>query len=240
MGEPEETSPEDTSPEDTGPEDTGPEDTGPEDTGLVRATADEGEAAPRGGRRRQQSRRKLLDAARRLFVEHGYHDTRPQDIARAADVGHGTFYLHFPDKRACFFAFVDEASAELDALVHARLARTENLHERFEAVISAVVDYHIEHPSVLSAAASSPGVIAGGTDHRVAVFGRWARQWAEKLSTSAEAGVVYDDYNFEVVGWALVGMLNPICTTKLVTPENRQSIIDNLVRLLVRGLIKTS
>src|SRR5579871_4806864 len=71
-------------------------------------------------RRKPESIAKLRKAARKLFVERGYHATRPQDIARAAGVGHGTFYLHFPDKRACFLAFVDEAREELDAYLRTR------------------------------------------------------------------------------------------------------------------------
>jgi AcrR family transcriptional regulator len=48
----------------------------------------------------------LKFSARKLFVERGYHATRPQDIAREAGLGHGTFYLHYRDKRACFHAFI--------------------------------------------------------------------------------------------------------------------------------------
>ena len=41
--------------------------------------------------------------------------------------GHGTFYLHFPDKRACFLGFVEDARAELDAYVQTRLPREASL-----------------------------------------------------------------------------------------------------------------
>ena len=64
-------------------------------------------------RRKPESLAKLKRAARKLFVERGYHATRPQDIAREAGLGHGTFYLHYPDKKACFLAFVDDAREEL-------------------------------------------------------------------------------------------------------------------------------
>ena len=58
----------------------------------------------RAGRRKPESLVRLKLAARKLFVERGYDATRPQDIAREAGLGHGTFYLHYPDKRACFFS----------------------------------------------------------------------------------------------------------------------------------------
>ena len=74
----------------------------------------ENDAKSRRTRRKPESLSKIKSAARKLFVERGYDATRPQDIAREAGLGHGTFYLHYPDKRACFLAFVEEARQEMD------------------------------------------------------------------------------------------------------------------------------
>src|ERR1700748_3077961 len=92
----------------------------------------------RNGRRKPESLARLKQAARKLFVERGYDATRPQDIAREAGLGHGTFYLHYPDKRACFLAFVEDARAELD--VHLRSHRTagQTLEERIAATLNAI------------------------------------------------------------------------------------------------------
>lgn len=53
-------------------------------------------------RQRTSSLEKLRQGASKLFVEEGYHNTRPQDIAREAGVANGTFYLHFRDKKEAF------------------------------------------------------------------------------------------------------------------------------------------
>src|ERR1700753_3684374 len=84
---------------------------------------DQGET--RSVRRKPESLAKIKCAARKLFVERGYHATRPQDIAREAGLGHGTFYLPYPDKRACFLAFVESARQERD--VHLCSVRTPGL-----------------------------------------------------------------------------------------------------------------
>src|ERR1700728_1287396 len=81
----------------------------------------------RPARRKPESLAKLKRAARKLFVERAYHAPRPQDIAREPGLGHGTFYLHFPDKRACFLAFVEDARKELDAFLRARVASRKTL-----------------------------------------------------------------------------------------------------------------
>src|ERR1700689_4924154 len=86
-------------------------------------------AEARTPRRKPESLAKIKKAARKLFVERGYHATRPQDIAREAGLGHGTFYLHFPDKRACFLAFVEDARTELDDHVRASAGAHQTLEE---------------------------------------------------------------------------------------------------------------
>src|SRR5258708_20843084 len=110
-------------------------------------------------RRKPESLARLKQAARKLFVERGYDATRPQDIAREAGLGHGTFYLHYPDKRACFLAFVEDARRELGEQVRGRLMPGAGLEERIAAVLGAVCDYAARHPGVLRAAMTDGRVI---------------------------------------------------------------------------------
>src|SRR3984957_19131263 len=102
----------------------------------------------RASRRKPDSLAKLKQAGRRLFVERGYHATRPQDIAREAGLGHGTFYLHFPDKRACFLAFVEDARQDLDAHIHDRVGGNLSLEELIGATLHAIFEYAETHPGV--------------------------------------------------------------------------------------------
>src|SRR6201986_2054793 len=89
-------------------------------------------------KKRPDSLTRLKESARKLFVERGYHATRPQDIAREAGLGHGTFYLHYPDKRACFLAFVDDAREELDAHVRSYAAHGQSLEELIANSLRAI------------------------------------------------------------------------------------------------------
>src|SRR5690349_10737357 len=75
-------------------------------------------AAPnRRERRIQETRRAILDAARRLFEANGYVETTVDQIAEAADVAPRTFFRYFPNKEMLLFADFDEVrSAMLDRL----------------------------------------------------------------------------------------------------------------------------
>src|SRR5947199_164645 len=78
--------------------------------------------ANRVERRRERTRRDLLAAAVRVLARKGLHDTKVADIAAAADIGVGTFYLHFPTKDALFDAVVEETVARLKATIDAARA----------------------------------------------------------------------------------------------------------------------
>jgi TetR/AcrR family acrAB operon transcriptional repressor len=66
----------------------------------------------------QQTRQRILTAARRRFASHGVTRTSLQDIASAAGVTRGAVYWHFTSKRALFRAIRRVSSPLFD---HAEL-----------------------------------------------------------------------------------------------------------------------
>lgn len=57
-------------------------------------------------RRTEQTRARLLDAALSMFLERGYDAPSIAEITERADLGAGTYYLHFRDKRSLYEALV--------------------------------------------------------------------------------------------------------------------------------------
>jgi AcrR family transcriptional regulator len=78
------------------------------ETRLARVTPP---ARDRHTRRREQTRAKLLEAARALFARQGVESTRINEITDEADVGFGSFYNHFESKEAIVEAVLAETLA---------------------------------------------------------------------------------------------------------------------------------
>src|SRR5690242_19279081 len=150
----------------------------------------------RGARRKPESFSKLKRAARKLFVERGYHATRPQDIAREAGLGHGTFYLHYPDKRACFLAFVEDARSELDEYLRERVKQGQSIEQTIAAMLNAVFDYGAAHPGVLATAMTDESIIDAEGVQAVPLLIRWGHDWAEIVRIAASHGAAADDFDF--------------------------------------------
>ncbi len=204
---------------------------------MSHSTVDAPEAGPRGAKRRLESRKRLLAAGRKLFVARGYHATRPQDISKAAGLGHGTFYLHFKDKRECFLAFVDEARAELDAAVIARAGGATNLSQLVEAALTAIYDYAEENPGVLPTAMTDEAVIASGGDGADdTLIQRWGDEWGELLRAQAKEGLVAKDYDFAIVGQAIVGAIHQASSQSFRRGRSRAAVVKALTQFFVRAL----
>ena len=72
--------------------------------------------------RAESTRNALVAAARRLFVERGYHATSTEQIVALAGVGtRGALYHHFADKRALFVAVFEAVEQDLVAAAGAAI-----------------------------------------------------------------------------------------------------------------------
>lgn len=82
------------------------------------------EVAPlnRTERRRLQTRHQLLEAASALLNEVGYSRLTIKAITDRADLGYGTFYLHFEDLDAIVWAGIYEIAEQMTTLTEQKIA----------------------------------------------------------------------------------------------------------------------
>jgi AcrR family transcriptional regulator len=64
-------------------------------------------------RRTERTRARLLEAGLELFLEQGYDGVSIGEVTKRADLGAGTYYLHFRDKRGLYEAVVRQALMDL-------------------------------------------------------------------------------------------------------------------------------
>ncbi|MBW2230796.1 MAG: TetR/AcrR family transcriptional regulator [Deltaproteobacteria bacterium] len=86
---------------------------------MTEMEASEATLSTRTQRRRQRTQARIVEAAERLMREHGVEAVTVQDITEAADVGHGTFYLHFESKAEVLRPLIDRMAER----IHARVDR---------------------------------------------------------------------------------------------------------------------
>src|ERR1700733_2687245 len=110
---------------------------------VVRQVSD---SPNRFDRRREKTRVDLIQAAERVISSKGYHQTRIADIASEADVGLGTFYLHFKTKNEIFIELIEHGAAELRAEVNLAKAGVESVEDKLRITLGTILDAAAEHP----------------------------------------------------------------------------------------------
>ncbi len=92
------------------------------------------DSSRRVSRRKARTRADLLAAARQVFAARGYHEASIAEITQTADVGVGTFYLHFRDKDEIFTTLIEEGLRDIREQVTAAA-----LQQPYEQMLPAVV-----------------------------------------------------------------------------------------------------
>ena len=76
-------------------------------------------------RNKNESHEKILDAARKEFMQYGFKDASMRRIGEAAGLTAAALYRHFDSKEALFGAAVEPAVHDIYAWIDAHVARAE-------------------------------------------------------------------------------------------------------------------
>ncbi|MDX1736530.1 MAG: TetR family transcriptional regulator [Halioglobus sp.] len=119
------------------------------------STAGAGQPARKKRQRRTQerteiTRAKLLEAATRLFTEHGYEGVSIRDIENQAGVQRGLLAYHFQDKESLWKAMADATFTRLHDELHPRLELLGDLsmREQIAFIVRFYVRFTARHPEL--------------------------------------------------------------------------------------------
>ncbi len=169
--------------------------------------------------RREDSRRKLLDAATRLLSARGYAGTTMVEIGREAGASHGLVTYHFGTKKDCIKAVLEDIRnatiqnnkqltaglrglAALDKLCEAYLKGASRRNSRAKAVFVAIAESISATPDLTKLTAQNDEV---------------ARSTVETVLREAiDDGEISTDINVEVQAILVLGLLRGITQQRLV------------------------
>jgi AcrR family transcriptional regulator len=188
----------------------------------------------RAQRLREERRAQVLDAARRLFAEKGYHATSVHDIIDAADIARGTFYLYFESKRAIFEELLDSFFTTLAANVKridvspGAAAPLDQMHAMVRRILEAL---ERERPMARILIREAVG-LDPDFDRKLADFyGRVAALMTRALRSGQEMGLVRA-CDPELAAWCALGSVKEVCDRVFVVGAPGRDL-DALARELV-------
>lgn len=92
-------------------------------------------------RQKLKTRQLILDTALKLYAEKGLSQTRTIDIAKAAQISHGTVFVHFATQDALVLAAMEEFSAQVNGRLHELAAGRESLADILAAHVEGLSEF---------------------------------------------------------------------------------------------------
>jgi AcrR family transcriptional regulator len=187
---------------------------------------------------RPATRDKILQAAREVFAEKGYHRALVDDIVRASQTSKGAVYHHFPNKEALFLALVDEFAGRLAEAVAAAIGHAHGALGKVEAAVTAGLETFARHRDLarillLESVSLGPAY----QSKRQEVHGRFAALIQAHLDEAvAEGSIPPVDTRVATLAW--LGALNEVVVQWLHSgrPDLRTEAVPALVPMLLRSI----
>ena len=181
------------------------------------------------------SRALLLKIAAEEFSLHGFHLTKVSTIVARAGLTQPTFYLYFESKEAIFQELVDLFHNKLHNLT--KNAQIEpgidltSIPERITTGIKTFFTFFYEEPNLARIGFS----IAPEAEE---IKNRLAAQIKNNLTTEQQAGYFHAYLDMSTVAESLVGIIERLTFTQLLTGnKDADDLANEIVQLFLYGML---
>lgn len=163
-------------------------------------------------RKSSRTRRRLLDAAAKLFKERGYAGTRQEDIADAAAIKAASVYYHFSSKEELMGEVLDQGISRCFDAVTASvdaLGPEASLRARLQAAVAAHLDMLLRHGDYTAANIRSFGQVPEPIRRRHwPLREAYGDYWRGLLESGQRSGELKRDADLSLLRMLLLGSLN--------------------------------
>jgi AcrR family transcriptional regulator len=149
----------------------------------------------------RRNRERVIAAARQAFGEQG-RDAQMDDIARAAEVGVGTVYRHFPTKEALLEALAVDAFERITVIAQENLASVADPWEAFTQTLWRGAEILAADRALSQVMAEIPGPVPVGLDTQRELN----EAMAELLRRAIEAGALRPDAVLDDMSMVMCGI----------------------------------
>ena len=197
-------------------------------------------AAPQPSARRRlraaDRRAQLLEVARRVFGNSGFHGVSMDDVAKEAGVTKPILYDHFPSKKELYLELLDEDLSALHDAVKQALDSPVGNRERILRSFQAYFDFVDEQADGFRLLMQE--TVGAEKDFRERVAKTRDQILGEVADLIVrESNGRLDRAHAETVALALIGMVETVAQRQPAgDPKKRRADVDMLVQLAWRGI----
>ncbi|MEW5783926.1 MAG: TetR/AcrR family transcriptional regulator [Bacillota bacterium] len=183
----------------------------------------------------------ILEAAIKVFAQHGYHRTRVADIAREAGVADGTVYIYFHKKEEILISLFQEMMARFVNGLQLELDRYNNATDK----LAAIITYHLTTLGNQPEQAKVTQIELRQIDQEInegisQPLMNYFKLIEEVINGGQISGLFRQDLNVRTARKVIFGAIDEVVTCWVMSkkPYDLSSLAGPVFNLLVRGLQK--
>jgi AcrR family transcriptional regulator len=181
------------------------------------------------------SKKKILQAARTVFAEYGYVQTSMRTIALQAGISVGGLYLYFKNKEELYLTFMQEGMNDLNDRMRDALCTIEDPVEAIRAFIDISIDFAHTHKEMIILQGRELGFSFGGEFKRE--FSRERRKMIEKIIREGMARGVFRSCDATETSKVIFNMLRGFVVSMVIDEESLFTP-EECARLVLHGLLR--
>jgi TetR/AcrR family transcriptional regulator, cholesterol catabolism regulator len=185
--------------------------------------------------------REIIDAAARMFREHGYTDTSVQDVANEVGILKGSLYYYIDSKEDLLFRVLEDVHEDAKHILDDVGAMDAPPLDRLAAYLRGHVEFNLRN---LAKVAVYYHDFAQLAPERRAVIVEQRRQYGDfvvgLIEEAQQAGDVAADLDPRVAGYSALGMVNWVYTWYRPVGEAAPEELANLIADIVVGGLRAA
>ncbi|HEX4455412.1 MAG TPA: TetR/AcrR family transcriptional regulator [Kofleriaceae bacterium] len=190
---------------------------------------------------KRERRAQILEAAKYVFAEAGYHGASIHAIIERADIARGTFYLYFESKSAVFSSILDQAMAELRRHMHRIEVDDPKIPPQLQlrAQVIDAVEYVVQDRALAMLLLSAGHTPDAEAAERLDQFFGEIRDLLRRAFESGQEIKLLRKVQPELLAAAMLGMIRGVVELLVTQPDAPPvaAAVDELLTVALRGVL---
>jgi AcrR family transcriptional regulator len=191
---------------------------------------------------KQERRRQIIDAAKHVFADAGYHGASINAIIERAGIARGTFYLYFESKSAVFSSILDEAMENLRRHMHRIEVDNPSApppQVQLRQQVVKALEYVVQDRSLAMLLLSAGHTPDAEAAERLDQFFGEVRDLLRRAFQSGQEIKLLRKVQPELLAAGMLGMIRGV-VEHIIThpnPPTVESVVDEILLVALRGVL---
>lgn len=182
-----------------------------------------------------ESRKRIVEAAIKVFSRYGYNGATMRMIAKEAGISVGGVYLYFKNKEDLSVFLLNEKMKELDEILSPILMDTANPSKALKDYITKSIDYAVENRELIIMHSKELGFTFG-----MEIKKEFFEKQRKLLKNLIDAGIRSDEFvkcKSEEVANLVMTIIRGYVLSVVVDPDNLMDV-EECIKIIFKGLLK--